>query len=372
MVKLRVKNSNPLDCLLAVLRSPERAAEFVGQPAIWEEIKRLAEVHRFTGHLAWATSAWLPPSEKPWRDQILMTHHRRHAQRVEALRRLVEAFAEERIPCMSLKGPLLAERFYDQPFLRPANDLDLVVREEDIGRAARLMLQLGYSFEGTFPWRIHRIASHHLELRAAGTPEVELHYEMQVGRTRLKAAHFIDRSVTWKSAAGFETQVLSNADEAFLSCLLAASFVFRRLRWIYDFLSVTRRLTAGERQTVCRLVRDYGQTGPFAAASLALQEFFRESPALDCGAFPLPWLWRPLTAAHIRAMVDRVEGGGNLRMTSSFVEKFAGRLDMARIAGTPLKAAQVAAFFVGRALRTRTYRLTHDPKPGALLASLPE
>ncbi|HEU5022552.1 MAG TPA: nucleotidyltransferase family protein [Bryobacteraceae bacterium] len=367
-----MKDSNALDCLLAVLRSPERAAEFVRQPAMWQEIKRLAEVHRFTGHLAYSTSAWLPPSEKEWRDQILMTHHRRHARRLAALRRLVEVFAEERIPCVSLKGPLLAERFYEQPFLRPSNDLDLVVREGNIGRAARLVLRLGYSLDGSYSWDIHRVASHHLELHAPGSPEIELHYAMQVGRTRLEPAAFIERSVTWKSAAGFEAQVLSNADEAFHSCLHAASHAFRRLRWIYDFLRITGRLTPEERRTVCGMVREQGQTGPFAAARLALQEFFLASPALDCGDIPLPWLWRPLTAAHIRAMVDRVEGGGNLLMTSTFYERLAGRVDMGRLAGSPLKAAQVAAYFVRRMLRTRMYRFTHTPRPGALLASLPE
>jgi len=372
VVKLRVTNPQALDHLLAILRSPERTAEFVCQPAIWEEIKRLAEVHRFTAQLAWVSSAWLPASEKAWRDQTLMTHHRRHAQRLAALRRLVEALAQERISYISLKGPLLAERFYEHPFLRPASDLDLVVMESDIGRAARLMLQLGYSLDESFPWRIHRIASHHLEFRAAGSPEIELHYAMQVGRTRLEPAQFIERSVTWKSAAGFEAQVLSNSDAAFHSCLHAASHAFRRLRWVYDFLSVARRLTAGERRTVCGLAQEHGQTGPFAAACLTLQEFFLESSPLDCGNFPLPWLWRPLAATHIRAMVDRVEGGGNLQMTSTLFERFAGRLDMGRIAGTPVKAAQLAAYFLARMLRTHTYRLIHDPKPGALLATLPE
>jgi hypothetical protein len=372
VVKLRVKHSNSLDNLLAVLRSPERAAEFVGQPELWEEIKRLAEVHRFTAQLAWTTAAWLPPAEKAWRDQILMTHHRRHAQRLASLKRIVEAFAEEKIACVSLKGPLLAERFYDQPFLRPANDLDIVVRENEIGRAARLMLALGYSLDGSFPWPIHRIASHHLEFRAAGSPEVELHYAMQVGRSRLEPAEFIERSVIWKSPSGLEARVLSNADEAFHSCLHAASHAFRRLRWVFDFLSITRRLTPEERQTVCDLVREHGQSGPFAAAGLTLQEFFLEKPSLNCGGFHLPWLWRTLTAGDIRAMVDRVEGGGNLLMSSSFHEKLTGRIDLGRLAGSPLKAAQLAAYFLSRVVRTRAYLLAQKPKAGALLASLPE
>ncbi|HVW09998.1 MAG TPA: nucleotidyltransferase family protein [Bryobacteraceae bacterium] len=365
-------NLNALDQMLAVLRTPERAAEFASQPVVWREIKRLAEVHRFTAQLAYSSSAWLPPSERAWRDQTLMTHHRRHAQRLAALRRLVEAFAEESIECVSLKGPLLAERLYNPAFLRPAKDLDLLVRENDIGRAARLMLKLGFVLMGSDPWRIQRFASHHLGFRDGRALEVEVHYAIRAGRNRLDPARYIERSVTWRAGAGFEARILSPADEAFHSCLHAASHAFRRLRWIYDFLWITRGLTAEERTIVHRMVREHGEAGPFAAATVALRLFFAESPALDWGDFAIPWLWCPLGERHIRAMVERVEGGGNLRMTSRLLEKFTGRLDMGRLAGNPMKAAQVAAYFIGRMLLVRAYGFQRTSKPNALLTSLPD
>ncbi len=368
MVKLRVKDSNALDSLLAILRSPERASEFVGQPAVWEEIKRLAEVHRFIAHLAWVTSAWLPPSEKTWRDQVLMTHHRRHAQRLSALRRLVEAFAGEGIPCVSLKGPLLAERFYDQPFLRPANDLDLLVREEDIGRAARLMMKLGFDLPGSRPWRLHREIDKHLDFPStAQLPRVEIHYRLKGGGAFLPAGEFIERACKWSSPAGFESMVFSPADELFYCGVHAANHAFHRIRWLYDTLRIARHLTGAEQQSVRELVLRHSQTGRFIALALGAQNCFNEALALDVDGFDVPWLWSKLSARHIRNMVTRVEGN-----TATLAEKFGYRLDLCRMAGTPLEAARLMAEGIDIEFRKRWYSLRNRAKPGLLARTLPE
>ena len=151
----------PLDRLLAVLKTPSLAGDLAAHPELWEEIKRLAEIHRFSGWLAHSTSAWLPPSERRWRDQVLMTHHRGHARRLSAVRRLAEGFDEAGIAYSTLKGPILAERFYAHPFLRPSNDLDWLICERDAGAANRLMSKLGFELQGRYPWPLQRRISPH-------------------------------------------------------------------------------------------------------------------------------------------------------------------------------------------------------------------
>jgi hypothetical protein len=366
--------ASPVVALMAILRSPAVAADLSARADLWVEIKRVAEIHRFSGWLAHSSSPWLPASERPWRDQVLMTHHRRHVHRLQSLRRLVEAFRNEGLACVSLKGPLLAERFYPVPFLRPSNDLDLLIREDDVGAAARLMFRLGYRLEGNFPWYVHRRASHHLEFKATNiSPEVEVHYALRAGRSRFEPSEFLERSVIWKSPAGFEASVLSSADEAFHSCVHAAGHAFHRLRWVCDLITIANSLTPRERTSVRDLALKWGQTGPFVAASMVAREFFDEVPRLDCREFPIPWLWSELTPRQIRRMVERVEGiGGNLRMDSTLRDKIGCRLDLCRIAGSPLTAAQLAASVVGRFVRTRLYRLRHPADPGALTRTLPD
>ena len=83
-----------------------------------------------------------------------MNHHRRHAQRLQALGESTEAFRAEGTACISLKGPFLAERFYPVPFLRPSNDLDLLIYETrcQFGRPFDAIVS-GFQLESGYPWR---------------------------------------------------------------------------------------------------------------------------------------------------------------------------------------------------------------------------
>jgi hypothetical protein len=355
------------DGFIAVLKTPALASELASQPDLWAEIKRLAMVHRFSGLLAHGASAWLPASERSWRDQILVAHYHRHAQRLEALRRLVEAFRNKGLPCVSLKGPLLAERFYAIPFLRPASDLDLLIRECDVGPSARLMHKMGFRLEGYYPWSLQRRLSHHLNYGAtASSPRVEVHYDLRAGRFSFDSAALLDRSVVWQSA-GFESRVLSIADEAFFSTVHAANHAFHRLGWLYDAINIARRLSAEDRIRVRQLAIRHGQTGHFVAARMAAQAFFGESLDLDCADFSTPWLWRSLAPRHTRRMVERVDG-----TTSTLLEKVGSRIDLCRMAGSPLDAARLLAWQLDIEARKRCYSFINRADPNTLARTLPD
>jgi hypothetical protein len=356
----------PLDRLLAILKSPALAAEFASQAGMWSEVKRLADIHRFSGLLAHSTSSWLPASERPWRDGILMSHHRRHAQRLQALRMLIEAFRAEDVACISLKGPLLAERFYPIPFLRPANDLDLLIRECDVRSAVRVMRKLGFQLEDGYPWNLQRRVNQHLTF--AGTdssPRVEVHYRWLAGGILIDAAEFADRAVNWRSPSGFEASVLSPADEAFYCCVHAANHAFHRLRWLYDVMTIARSLESHERIQVRELATRHGQAGAFVAAAMAAQEFFGETPALGCD--DLPSLWTRLTPRQTRSMVERVEGN-----TATLSEKVGYRLDLFRMTESPAHAARVLVSTADREIRKKWYELRHPVDPEVLALSLPD
>lgn len=357
-----------LDSLMTILRTPEVVADVCRDAESWTEIKRLAEIHRFTGQLAYSCSAFLPPSERQWRDQVLMTHHHRHTQRLAALRKLIEAFAGEDVTAVSVKGPLLAERYYSQPYLRPCKDLDILVHERDVGRAARVMLKLGFRLEGSRPWSLHQDLDKDLEFHPAGPfPQVEVLYRLKSGGMFFSASEFVDRACIWRSSAGFESRVLPAAEDAFYCGFHAANHAFHRLRWLYDTIMIARGLTNEERIRVRELTLRHGQTGAFIAAAFAAQEFFGESPALDYTGFPIPRLLSRLTAHDARRMVERVEGN-----TATVAEKIGYRLDLCRMAGSPLKAAKLLAGAAGLEIRKRWYDLGHRADPEALARTLPD
>jgi Uncharacterised nucleotidyltransferase len=356
----------PLDLLLAVLKSPALAAEFTPQAGLWQEIKRFAEIHRFSGLLAHSTSAWLPASERPWRDRVLMQHHRRHAQRLQALALLVEAFRAEGLPCVPLKGPLLAERFYPVPFLRPSNDLDLLIHERDVGSVVRLMRKLGFQLEDGYPWNLQRRVNQHLTFTGTDeSPRVEIHYRWLAGGILIDASEFTHRTSNWRSPSGLEASVLSNADEAFYCCIHAASHAFHRLRWLYDVMAIARSLQPRERIQVRELATRHAQAGAFVAATMAAREFFGETPAL--GYDDLPSLWTRLTPRQTRSMVERVEGN-----TATLSEKVGYRLDLFRMTESPAQAARLLVSTADREIRKKWYGLRRPVNPEILAQSLPD
>ena len=84
-------------------------------------------------------SALLDRLETEWRRAKGRSLHA-----AESLRSLLEAFRVAGIPAIPLKGPLLAERLYPDPALRPTSDLDLLIGKADLGRVDELLSRLGY------------------------------------------------------------------------------------------------------------------------------------------------------------------------------------------------------------------------------------
>jgi hypothetical protein len=359
----------PLDRLMMVLRNPSLTEEFAGRAERWKEIVRVAEIHRLSGLLAHGVSSFLPPAERSWRDRVLMTYHRRHNHRLAALRRLIEAFQEARIASVSLKGPLLAERFYSHPFLRASSDLDLLIPEHSAGASAQLMQKLGYALQGNYPWQLQRRVTQHLNFAPVdGSPRVEVHYYLTVGGSSIAASGFLERSMTWRSPSGFESRVMSPADEAFYSCIHGARHAFHRLRWLYDAILIARSITPEDRARVRELTLLHGQTGHMVAANMAAQEFFGQPLDLDFSGLPVPWLWKGLTRRHVRKMVERVEGN-----TSTPAEKLGYKLDLCRMAGSPLRALNLLTALADREVRTRMHELLSTAESSDILArTLPD
>lgn len=338
--------------MLAVLMSakPALVTDLTAQPELWAEVKRVADIHRFSGLLAYAVGPVLPPAERQWRDSVLMAHHRRHASQLAALRRLTDAFTEAGIPCLSLKGPALAERFYPKPYLRTSGDIDLLIPYAKTGAASRLMKRLGFRLEELYPWRFQqKIAPHLTFFPTNQSPMVEVHYFLTGGPTPIRSEEFLERS------AG---AVLSPADEAFYCCLHAANHAFHRLRWVYDTLLIARTLTPDQRNEVRKLGIRYRVTGQLVAASLAAEEFFGEKLNLDLTGFT-----SHLRAVDMRRMVQRVEG-----RPVRFSESAGYYTDLCRM-GSIQQAARLLGYAVETVVKKRLFYSI--PQADILSATLP-
>jgi len=92
--------------------------------------------------------------------------------------KVLTSLADNQLPVIALKGLALAKNIYGDIALRPMSDMDLLVKEEDLVRAGRILLTLGY--QQYFPaWESTGKVFNHLPpfTNKSGTV-IELHWNI--------------------------------------------------------------------------------------------------------------------------------------------------------------------------------------------------
>ncbi len=150
------------------------------------------------------------------------------------------------IPTMVLKGAALAELYYENPALRPMEDLDVCVPVARAPEAFALMQSAGYrpgdyGFEPTFP--TCQLRSHAWGFRAENDHELDLHWHV------LPAARWDDADRGfWADSRPFElgsvaTRTLSAEDHVLHACVHGTTWNQGHiLHWIADVATIVRRV----------------------------------------------------------------------------------------------------------------------------------
>jgi putative nucleotidyltransferase-like protein len=125
--------------LLVCLRALGKGQRLPAPPATldWTRVLELAEVESLRPALAHAVERLdgVPAEVRRRLALDLAAGAGRHLVMTRALAALLQHCAGEGLDVIVLKGPVLAERVYPQPALRPFSDLDLLVRADDRFRA---------------------------------------------------------------------------------------------------------------------------------------------------------------------------------------------------------------------------------------------
>lgn len=111
---------------------------------------------------------------------------------------ILRSFEIEGIQCVLLKGIVLAEFVYQDIGLRPMDDIDILVREEDLDTAHQILLDNGFvsslivksKFIGQY------VKSHHLPPYRKGSSTIEVHRHIQTERS----SHQININEIWSRA----------------------------------------------------------------------------------------------------------------------------------------------------------------------------
>lgn len=274
----------------------ELIADDVGAAALFER----AELHGVAGVLwdAWkASGAPVAPALAKRLDVGVIARELDHEAHLGVLRRIDRHIA---VPALVLKGPLFAKRYYSRPSARGTSDIDLLIAEDDVARAAASLAPLGYTIiDSDREIARARREHHHLHCVGRGLPDLELHFHAYRGfGMTLRAAMLAERSVV---APGFSVlRVAAPEDELVYLAVHAAAHRFGRLAWLHDLRLVVERLSPASLGIAADRAQAWGLGRVLALAAQLLVDVLGVSPDT---VTPLGAL-SPARAVLVRAVVS--------------------------------------------------------------------
>ena len=283
--------SQALNILTKLLADPPDLT-VIADPDSWTVIKENARRHGVAPLAAFIARSHVDPTERAWCDQVLTSSWTRHSTNLQQLNEILGVFDDCGIPAVVLKGPVLACRHYQPPFLRkPSSDLDLALKQTDLDRACDALAKLGYTPEAGM--RESKAISHHIELHHESRPTLELHFRLTHKGLGIPTEEFLERSLPYTLPGGRSVRILSPADEILHLILHRAAGRFATLFHLFE---VHKIWTAAPLAIQCEAVRTAARhhfSGIFALTDIAFRARWGQ-PMLTPDIAPEPtWLhWR--------------------------------------------------------------------------------
>lgn len=226
-------------------------------------------------------------------------------ERVAGFLELTDALTRAGVGFIPLKGPLLSERLYGDPTARYSHDLDILVREEDIANAYRVLAASGYiPLSPPLPESSGRRKkklkyNHHISYIHPDREQiVELHWRIMnrpwMGFSNIDG--LLQDNLIEHEFAGRRFIVPAVELELLYLVIHGAAHRWGRLKWLADvhrlleakafsetgFSDLTKILKAGRLVALCNEV---------------LMEYFPKVKLLPCSARPSEYMLRSVRRA---------------------------------------------------------------------------
>ncbi|HEV7892978.1 MAG TPA: nucleotidyltransferase family protein [Pyrinomonadaceae bacterium] len=208
----------------------------------WEYVARLARRHAVVPLVYRALQTYARGAAPEPVRRALSEKYRANAARnvllAGELLRVSRLFESEGVGALAYKGPALAVAAYGDLSLRRFVDLDVIVRERDLGRASQLLRDSGYAPQGFTPEQESALArtQHAVSYaRDGGRLIVELHRDVS-------SKDFADVTLddaAWSRATRVSilngTVAAPSAEDLLLAlCVHGTKHLWERLAWVCD------------------------------------------------------------------------------------------------------------------------------------------
>jgi len=305
--------------LLSCSRIRATEADFLRQRELaagldWRRFLTLVERHR-VAPLAWANLSRHPAGVFPNELMAeLSAQHRENALHVLAMTgeavRLHRLLDGAGLSYTMLKGLTLAQRYYGDPALRHAGDIDLLVAEADFKRVLRLLTEAGYPADielaDLTPRQLsyYLFAYHHCEFPVERSGlRVELHWRPMGNPHTFRPPDLMPGSdqIERLTVANCALPLLAPEEMLLYLCAHGAKHAWFRLKWLFDLPQVLESRD-WDWDALFRKARLYGCEQGFALGLLVANRLLAWPLPAPVGQFiararNLEWQYRMVLAA---------------------------------------------------------------------------
>jgi hypothetical protein len=273
----------------------------------WGLTLELATEHSVLGLVAARLNesgyAGMPAIAREKLQDSMRTQHLFTLSMTAELFRILEEFGRAGIETLLVKGPLVSLLAYDDPGVRSYVDLDLLVRDNAILPACRILTALG--FDADVPEAAilaGKIPGEYLFKRSGAQQIVELHTEKTFRyyprSMRIEDLYARQRRVPLE---GRDVPALCLEDELVLNCIHGAKHFWERLMWPADIAAIVARRTEIAWERARQAARDVGAERMLSVGLLLAESLL---------GVPVPTAMAEATNADgaARELVRQVEG----------------------------------------------------------------
>ena len=292
--------------------------------------------------------------QRAWCDGVLTSSWRLHDRALGELAEIVTQLDRAGVPCLALKGPVLARRHYAPPFLlKPSGDLDLAVRAADLSAATQALREAGYTPRTSLEAALR--TEHHLVLGHERRYRLELHFRLNHGVLGVPVEELFPAATPYQIPNGPSVLTPEPGDELFGLILHMVHDRFARLFHSYEVLRLWDAAPAETRRKVVERIERHRFAGVFRLCEIALQSVWGRRLLDAADPLPRTWLQSRLTEDLYREMA----GTAGLGQEQPLSKRLRGRFLELQVTDTPGDAARrLASLFwvTASQLRHRNWR----------------